>query len=72
VLAALVAEGTTEIRRIYHIYRGYEDIEHKLTQLGASIRSISDDDRDAPAGIDQGHAINGRATTSSASSTSVN
>jgi UDP-N-acetylglucosamine 1-carboxyvinyltransferase len=72
VLAALVAEGTTEIRRIYHIYRGYEDIEHKLTQLGASIRSISDDDRDATAGPDQGHAINGRAATSPASSPSVN
>jgi UDP-N-acetylglucosamine 1-carboxyvinyltransferase len=72
VLAALVAEGTTEIRRIYHIYRGYEDIEHKLTQLGASIRSISDDDRDATAGTDQGHAINGRAATSPASSPSVN
>ncbi len=61
VLAALVAEGTTEIRRIYHIYRGYEDIERKLTQLGASIRSLSDDDREMPPAIDAG-AVDGRAT----------
>ncbi|MCK5718883.1 MAG: UDP-N-acetylglucosamine 1-carboxyvinyltransferase [Thiomargarita sp.] len=38
VLAALVAEGETIIDRIYHIDRGYERIEEKLTQLGASIR----------------------------------
>jgi UDP-N-acetylglucosamine 1-carboxyvinyltransferase len=38
VLAALVAEGKTEIERIYHIDRGYETIEEKLQQLGARIR----------------------------------
>ena len=38
VLAALVAEGRTEIERIYHIDRGYEAIEEKLQQLGAKIR----------------------------------
>ena len=38
VLAALVAEGKTEIERIYHIDRGYEAIEEKLKQLGARIR----------------------------------
>lgn len=38
VLAALVARGTTEILRIYHIDRGYERIEEKLDQLGAQIR----------------------------------
>jgi UDP-N-acetylglucosamine 1-carboxyvinyltransferase len=38
VLAALVAEGRTEIERIYHIDRGYETIEEKLQQLGAKIR----------------------------------
>ena len=38
VLAGLVAEGDTEIERIYHIDRGYETIEEKLAQLGARIR----------------------------------
>jgi UDP-N-acetylglucosamine 1-carboxyvinyltransferase len=38
VLAALVAEGRTDIERIYHIDRGYETIEEKLQQLGAKIR----------------------------------
>ncbi len=38
VTAALVAEGTTEIFKIYHIDRGYEKFEEKLTALGANIR----------------------------------
>lgn len=38
VLAGLVAEGRTDIERIYHIDRGYEAIEEKLAQLGAQIR----------------------------------
>ena len=38
VLAALIADGRTEIERIYHIDRGYEAIEEKLLQLGAKIR----------------------------------
>jgi UDP-N-acetylglucosamine 1-carboxyvinyltransferase len=38
VLAALVAEGKTDIERIYHIDRGYEAIEEKLLQLGARIK----------------------------------
>ena len=37
VLAGLVAEGATEISRVYHIDRGYERIEEKLRRLGASI-----------------------------------
>jgi len=37
VIAGLVAEGTTVVERIYHIDRGYEQIEHKLKGLGASI-----------------------------------
>ena len=41
VLAALVAEGVTEVNRIYHIDRGYECIEEKFQQLGANIRRIS-------------------------------
>ena len=38
VLAALAAEGTTNVRRIYHLDRGYDDLEGKLTKLGANIR----------------------------------
>ena len=40
VLAGLVAEGTTEVERIYHIDRGYECIEEKLQGLGAQIRRL--------------------------------
>ena len=40
VLAGLVAEGDTEVNRIYHIDRGYERIEEKLQQLGATIRRV--------------------------------
>lgn len=40
VLAALVAEGQTLIDRIYHIDRGYECIEEKLSQLGAKIKRL--------------------------------
>ena len=42
VLAGLVADGTTEIERIYHIDRGYECIEEKLQGLGAQIRRIAE------------------------------
>ena len=38
VLAGLAAKGTTEVRRIYHLDRGYEDLEAKLTRVGARIR----------------------------------
>ena len=41
VVAALVAEGRTLIDRIYHIDRGYETIEEKLQQLGASVQRVS-------------------------------
>ena len=37
VLAALTAEGTSEIDHVYHIDRGYADFEKKLQLLGASI-----------------------------------
>ena len=40
VLAGLVAEGATTVERIYHIDRGYECIEEKLTQLGARIQRV--------------------------------
>lgn len=38
VLAGLAARGTTEVRRIYHLDRGYERMEEKLSQVGARIR----------------------------------
>lgn len=41
VLAALVADNTTTISRVYHIDRGYERIEEKLRALGASIERVS-------------------------------
>src|SRR5262249_30386026 len=41
VLAALVAQGATDIHRIYHIDRGYECIEEKLEQLGAQIKRMA-------------------------------
>jgi len=40
VLAGLVAEGRTDVERIYHIDRGYEALEEKLAQLGAQIRRV--------------------------------
>ena len=40
VLAGLVAEGTTEVRRVYHIDRGYQRIEEKLNALGAKIQRV--------------------------------
>lgn len=40
ILAALVAEGRSEILRVYHLDRGYEAIEKKLNSLGASIQRI--------------------------------
>ena len=40
VLAGLVAQGTTEVNRVYHIDRGYEHIEKKLQNLGANIERV--------------------------------
>ncbi len=42
IMAGLVAEGETEVQRIYHIDRGYEIIEEKLALLGANIRRMTD------------------------------
>jgi UDP-N-acetylglucosamine 1-carboxyvinyltransferase len=41
ILAGLAAEGKTEVRDIYHVERGYEDIEKKLQLVGAKINKIS-------------------------------
>ncbi|RPH38159.1 UDP-N-acetylglucosamine 1-carboxyvinyltransferase [bacterium] len=41
ILAGLIAEGTTEVLRVYHIDRGYEAIERKLQALGADIERVA-------------------------------
>jgi UDP-N-acetylglucosamine 1-carboxyvinyltransferase len=41
ILAGLVASGTTEVLRVYHIDRGYEAIEKKLQTLGADIQRVT-------------------------------
>ena len=40
VLAGLAAANTTEVLRVYHLDRGYEHIETKLSALGADIRRV--------------------------------
>lgn len=42
ILAALVAEGTTKIHRIYHLDRGYENLEGKFSELGAHIQRLEE------------------------------
>ncbi|MGQ3891239.1 UDP-N-acetylglucosamine 1-carboxyvinyltransferase [Legionella sp. CNM-4043-24] len=42
ILAGLAAEGETSVERIYHVDRGYERIEEKLSMLGADIKRVSD------------------------------
>ena len=42
VLAALVAEGVTNVHRIYHLDRGYDNLEGKLSALGAKIERLSE------------------------------
>lgn len=42
VLAGLVANGETEISRIYHLDRGYERVEEKLSRLGADIQRVGE------------------------------
>ena len=40
ILAGLVAEGTTQVNRVYHLDRGYESLEKKFAALGAAIRRV--------------------------------
>ena len=42
VLAGLVANGRTEVSRVYHLDRGYERIEEKLSQLGARVERVKE------------------------------
>ena len=40
ILAGLAAEGTTQVNRVYHLDRGYEQVEHKLGAVGAKIERV--------------------------------
>jgi UDP-N-acetylglucosamine 1-carboxyvinyltransferase len=51
VLAGLAASGTTVIRRIYHLDRGYERLEAKLARLGARIIRTADEPANFPASL---------------------
>ena len=42
ILAGLAAQGETIVSRVYHLDRGYERIEQKLSDLGAKIERVSD------------------------------
>ena len=42
VIAALAAQGVTEVNRIYHLDRGYERLEEKLSAVGADIERVGD------------------------------
>jgi len=41
VIAGLIAQGDTLIDRIYHLDRGYENLEEKLSQVGAAIKRVN-------------------------------
>jgi UDP-N-acetylglucosamine 1-carboxyvinyltransferase len=41
ILAGLAAEGDTEVLRVYHLDRGYERLEEKLSAVGATIERVS-------------------------------
>ncbi len=45
VLAGLAAGGRTDLLRLYHLDRGYEQLEEKLTALGAKVERTSEDGR---------------------------
>lgn len=42
VMAAMIAEGQSEVLRVYHLDRGYEDLEQKLNRVGAAIARVDD------------------------------
>ncbi len=48
VLAGLAAEGQTTVRRIYHLDRGYEQLEVKLMRLGAKVLRLEERDSHTP------------------------
>jgi hypothetical protein len=45
VIAALAADGETEINRVYHLDRGYDRLVEKLSALGAGLVRVADDVR---------------------------
>lgn len=51
ILAAMAAEGESVIRRIYHLDRGYEQLEQRLNSLGADIRRVEDCAENVPASL---------------------
>ena len=57
VLAAMAAEGESVIRRIYHLDRGYEQLEKRLNALGADIRRVEDCAENVPASLQLAHSI---------------
>ncbi|MGP1405498.1 MAG: UDP-N-acetylglucosamine 1-carboxyvinyltransferase, partial [Filifactor alocis] len=42
IISGLIAKGTTKVRNIYHVDRGYVDIVGKLSKLGANISRVED------------------------------
>jgi UDP-N-acetylglucosamine 1-carboxyvinyltransferase len=42
IIAGLVAEGETQVSRVYHLDRGYERLEEKLSAVGADIERVGD------------------------------
>jgi UDP-N-acetylglucosamine 1-carboxyvinyltransferase len=51
VLAAMAADGESVIRRIYHLDRGYEQLENRLNSLGADIRRMNDCEENVPVSL---------------------
>ena len=43
IIGAMIADGISEVLRVYHIDRGYEQIENKLSAIGASIKRVKTD-----------------------------
>jgi len=48
VMAGMVADGTTHVLRVYHLDRGYEDLEHKLQDAGIDIHRATYDESAEP------------------------
>jgi UDP-N-acetylglucosamine 1-carboxyvinyltransferase len=44
VIAALAAKGETVVNRVYHLDRGFERLEAKLSAVGADVRRVGGDD----------------------------
>jgi UDP-N-acetylglucosamine 1-carboxyvinyltransferase len=42
ILAGLAAEGVTEVSRVYHLDRGYESLDKKLSKLGADVKRVKE------------------------------